>query len=46
MGHLEEPGYTYFRHLRRAWTIAFVCFVHGLFPNVWKTKATELIEEH
>ena len=46
MGHLEETGYTYFGHIQRAWTIAFVLLVHGLFPNVWQDKATQLIEQH
>ena len=43
MNHLEEEGYTYFSHLKRAWVIAFVLLVHGLFPNVWEWKASELI---
>lgn len=46
MKHLEETGYTYFSHLKRAWTIAFVLIVHGLFPNIWEDKATELINKH
>ena len=46
MKHLQETGYTYFSHLIRAWTIAFVLLVHGLFPNVWEDKATELINKH
>jgi len=46
MRHLKETGYTYFSHLKRAWTIAFVLIVHGLFPNVWEDKATELINKH
>lgn len=45
MGHLQETGYTYFGHLKRAWTIAFVLVVHGLFPNVWKDKARELMDK-
>ena len=46
MGHLEETGYTYFGHMKRAWTIAFVLLVHGLLPNIWQDKATELIQQH
>ena len=46
MGHLQETGYTYFSHLKRAWTIAFVLMVHGLFPSIWQDKATELINKH
>jgi len=43
MGHLKDVGLNYFEHLRRAWTIAFVSFVHGLLPFVWEDKAKELI---
>jgi hypothetical protein len=41
MSHLNEVGYGYFKHLYRAWRIAFILLVHGLFPNVWKTKASD-----
>jgi len=43
MGHLEETGYTYFGHMKRALSVAFILIVHAVFPNVWKTKATEII---
>jgi hypothetical protein len=43
MTHLKETGYTYWQHLRRAWSIAFVLMVHGLFPNVWTTKASQML---
>lgn len=43
MNHLEEEGYTYFSHLKRAWGIAFVLLVHGLFPNIWTSKAKCMI---
>lgn len=43
MSHLEESGLTYFQHLHRAWTIAFVCFMHGLIPWIWKNKAKDII---
>lgn len=43
MNHLEETGLNYFEHLTRAWALAFVCFVHGLFPNIWKHKASDII---
>ena len=45
MNHLTETGYSYFEHLRRAWKISFVCLVHGLLPNIWKHKASELLCE-
>jgi len=41
MSHLNEVGYGYFQHLFRAWKIAFVLIVHGIFPNIWKTKASD-----
>ena len=43
MKHLKEIELSYFEHLRRAWTISFVSFVHGLFPWIWETKAKELV---
>jgi len=43
MEHLRETGYTYFEHMKRALSIAFVLIVHDVFPNVWKTKATDMI---
>jgi len=41
--HLNEVGYGYFQHLYRAWKIAFILLIHGLFPNVWKTKASDML---
>ena len=41
MSHLNEVGYGYFQHLFRAWRIAFVLIVHGIFPDIWKTKASD-----
>jgi hypothetical protein len=43
MSHLNEVGYGYFQHLFRAWKIAFVLIVHGIFPNIWKTKASDML---
>lgn len=43
MSHLSETGYGYVEHLLRAWKIAGVLLVHGLVPNIWKTKASDLI---
>ena len=44
MSHLQETGFNYFRHLYRAWSIAFVLVIHGLFPNVWQHKASNMME--
>jgi|SaaInl59LU_5_DNA_1037362.scaffolds.fasta_scaffold120983_2 hypothetical protein len=43
MGHLRDIGLNYFEHLCRAWSLAFVCIVHGLFPTVWEHKAKDII---
>jgi len=43
MSHLSDTGYGYFEHLLRAWKIAGILLVHGMLPNVWKTKASEMI---
>lgn len=45
MNHLEEVNKTYIQHLLYAWKIAFILIVHGIFPNVWKTRASEIINE-
>lgn len=46
MHHLEETELGYFVHLRRAWSIAFVLFIHGLFPSVWEYKASNMLKEN
>jgi len=43
MSHLSDTGFTYLQHLLRAWRLSFILFVHGLFPNIWKTKASDEI---
>lgn len=45
MDHLKETGMSYFKHLFRAWKISFVLFVHGIFPDIWKTKASDMLCE-
>jgi len=45
MSHLEETNKSYFEHLYRAWQIAFVLMVHGVFPDIWKTKASDLLHK-
>jgi hypothetical protein len=46
MKHLEETGLTYFEHLYRAWSIAFVSIVHGLLPFIWEHKAKDIINSN
>jgi hypothetical protein len=41
MNHLKEVNRSYFHHLYHAWRVAGILIVHGLFPNVWKTKASD-----
>jgi hypothetical protein len=43
MSHLTQTGHSYWQHLRRAWCIAGVLLVHGVFPEIWKTRATDLL---
>ena len=43
MQHLRETGYGYFEHLLRAWKVAGILLVHGLLPDIWKTKASDII---
>lgn len=45
MSHLTDVNMTYFRHLCRAYKVAFILMVHGIFPNVWKTKASDILHE-
>ncbi len=46
MNHLKTIGMSYFIHLYHAWKVAFILVVHGLFPNIWEWKASELICDH
>ena len=41
MDHLNETGKGYFEHLLGAWKVAFILFIHGLLPNVWRYKASD-----
>lgn len=43
MDHLKETGKGYFEHLLGAWKVAFILLVHGLLPNVWRYKASDLL---
>ena len=46
MSHLKDVNMTYFRHLLRSFTVAFILIVHGIFPNIWKTKASDILNKH
>lgn len=41
MSHLTDNNIGYFKHLYRAWRWAFILLVHGIFPNIWKTKVSD-----
>jgi hypothetical protein len=41
--HLEEVNKTYIEHLLGAWKVAFILIIHGLLPNVWRYKASDLL---
>ena len=43
MDHLKETGKTYFEHLLGAWKVAAILLVHGLLPNVWRNKASDIL---
>jgi len=43
--HLEEVNKSYFKHLLGAWKVAFILLVHGLLPNVWRYKASDLLRK-
>ncbi len=43
MGHLNEVNMGYLKHLMRAWRLAFILLIHGIFPEIWKTKASDEI---
>jgi hypothetical protein len=41
MGHLNEVNMGYLKHLLRAWRLAFILIIHGIFPNIWQHKASD-----
>ncbi len=41
MSHLRDVNRNYFQHLYHAWKVAGILLVHGVFPNIWETKASE-----
>jgi hypothetical protein len=43
MNHLKDRGMTYFGHLTHAWITAIILIIHGVFPNLWPSKASERI---
>jgi hypothetical protein len=45
MSHLKDVNMNYVKHLLRAWQIAVVLIVHGIFPNIWQHKASDMINK-
>lgn len=43
MQHLKDVGMSYVEHLLRAWKIAGILIIHGIYPDIWKTKASDLL---
>lgn len=43
MSHLADVNMTYFQHMRRSFKVACILIVHGIFPNIWKTKASDIL---
>lgn len=43
MNHLRENNVGYFKHLIRAWRWAIILFIHGIYPDVYKTKVSDEI---
>lgn len=41
--HLRDVNKGYFEHLLGAWKVAFILLVHGVLPNVWEDKASDLL---
>ncbi len=51
MKHLKEVNENYFKHMLEAWLIVFifitagiVCFVHSIFPFIFKTTASTMVK--
>lgn len=41
MKHLKEVGMGYFEHLWFAWSMALALLIHGIFPSLFTTYASE-----
>lgn len=49
--HLHDKKFTYFEHMKRAWSISFTMwitsiktFIHGIYPDIFVTSATDVIQ--
>lgn len=41
MKHLKEIGMGYFEHMWFAWSMALALLVHGIFPSLFTTYASD-----
>lgn len=50
MRHLKKIGMSYFQHMRQAFLYSFtafeagfIFFIHGIFPHIFETTGSEII---
>ena len=46
MSHLSDNNISYFKHMFRTWRWGAILFIHGLFPNVFKTTVSDEMCNH
>jgi len=44
--HLQDNKMSYFQHLIHSWSMAFALAIHGVFPGVLETYASDKIKKH
>ena len=45
MKHLDDVKMSYFEHLRFAWSMAFALLIHGVFPSLFTTYASDKLKD-
>lgn len=46
MKHLKDVNMGYFQHLWFAWSMGFALLIHGVFPSLFTTYASDKIKQH
>ena len=46
MGHLKDVNMTYFEHLIFAWSMGLALLVHGIFPMLFTTYASDKMSRY
>jgi hypothetical protein len=46
MKHLDDVKMSYFEHLKFAWSMAFALLIHGVFPSLFTTYASDKLSRH